>query len=124
MSLKDKIMNGIKSSYNEEVYILDLIKLIPEIKGNMIFLKGLNNYKAQTAIIGGVSSEAVDALNVIMFKEKLVDITPLAEIDLLFDGLGIWNQYPIFKPSYLDDKKVLNSKKIYWTPVKLKYINK
>ena len=124
MSLKDKIINAIKSSYNEEVYILDLLTLIPELKGNLDYLKGSKTYKGRTAIIGGVNSEAVDALDDIMFKEKLVELNPLTEYELLFDGLAVWTEYDIFRPKYLKDKKIMNGKKIYWTPLKLKYINK
>jgi len=124
MSLKEKILKEIKNAYNEELYMLDLKDLIPELKGKYDYVKGAKEWSVKTAFIGGVSKEAIGILDELIFIEKKLEPTPLNVYDLMFDGLGIWQDYPIWEPGYLKNKKILNSKKTYWTPLKLKYINK
>jgi len=124
MNLKERILKEIKNAYNQELYMLDLRDLIPELKGKYDYIKGAKEWSVKTAFIGGVSKEAIGILDELIFIEKKLEPTPLSVYDLMFDGLGIWQDYPIWEPGYLKNKKILNSKKTYWTPLKLKYINK
>ena len=108
-NLRNKLLSLLKK---EEIYLLELPNMLPEIKGEYsICVPSKEGLNPNVLMLHGVTQEFVSVLNELL-GEQLIAYQDKNIMDVLFEG----------KPMYdmeIASKKTIKTKKECWLPVSL-----
>ncbi|MEI8046512.1 MAG: hypothetical protein WCI92_03965 [Bacteroidota bacterium] len=110
--MKNKILQLLDD--NNEIYLLDLFKIIPEIKGEFaMYMPIKEGYNPNILWADHVSEEFIAVFNELVVFEKKADIRPIDFLILLVDGKPIYSHIPLIC------KRKLRGKSPCWMPISL-----
>ena len=110
--MKNKILQLLND--NNEIYLLDLFDIMPEIRGEYaIYMPIKAGYNPNVLWVDHVSKEFIAVFNELVVFEKKADIKQIDFWSLLFDGKPIYSHIPFIS------QKRLKGKKTCWMPIAL-----
>jgi len=110
--MKNKILQLLKEQ--NEIYLLDLFKIMPEIKGEYaIYMPVQKGFNPNVLWADHVSKEFIEVFNQLFIHDQSIDVIPTSMMDILFYGKTIYAGIPFI------NKRRAKSKIKCWMPISL-----